>query len=214
MLGQWFRCQNGAGGWSLIPKPWWQDEWQLRRHQELCLPGTVGRSWCWTQQGGQVPLPLPKGLDARMTCRDGTWRGKAVPWCSFQAGKSCHRMSVQPVRMPCLPKEKTVSSQKHTGRSLSQNILFRKLASQQQSRMLIWEKKMRCGPKSALACRLRNRKFEEAPEAAVARSAKGRAGWAGGPAGVCCLCRVLQSWLWSCKVSGIFLLQHKGIKLD
>lgn len=127
---------------------------------------------------GQVPLALPKGLDARMTCRDGTWRGKAVPWCSFQAGKSCHRMSVQPVRMPCLPKEKTVSSQKHTGRSLSQNILFRKLASQQQSRMLIWEKKMRCGPKSALACRLHNRKFEEAPEAAAGSQCQ-RQSWVG-----------------------------------
>lgn len=65
---------------------------------------------------------------------------EAVPSCSFQAGKWSHRMSVQPVGTPRLPKEMTVSSGEHTGRSLSQNFfLFRKLASRRQSRMLIWE---------------------------------------------------------------------------
>lgn len=97
---------------------------------------------------GQVPLPLSEGSDgASVTHReqrgDATGagdRGEVVPSRSFQAGKWSHRMSVQPVRTPRLPKEVTVSSQEHAGRSLSQNIvLFRKLAPRQQSRMLIWE---------------------------------------------------------------------------
>lgn len=141
--GQWFRWLQKVGGGSPSLPGWWcVDEWQLRGHQELCLPGTVGRSWCWTQQVNRCPFPSQRvwmRQEGLAVSTEGTWKSKAVPSHSFQAGKSCHRMSVQSVGTPCLQKEITVSSQEHTGRSLSQNILFRKLASQQQSRMLIWE---------------------------------------------------------------------------
>lgn len=79
-----------------------------------------------------------------------------------------------------------------------------------KAKCLFGNNKMRCGPKSTIACSTVAESLRRHQRQLLAHSTKGRAGWAGGPAGVCCLCCVLQYWLQSCKVSGIFLLQHKG----
>lgn len=75
---------------------------------------------------------------------------------------------------------------------------------------LFGNKKMRCGPKSALSCRLRSRKFEEAPEAAAGSGTKGRAGWAGGPAGVCCLCLSSSTGCGAVRYQGFSFYNTKG----
>lgn len=140
--------------------------------------------------------------------------GETVPAHSpsLQAGKSSHRMSVQPVRMPSFPKEMTIFSQEHGGRSLSQNIfLFRKLTSRWQSKAecLFGNKKMRCGLKSVPACRHRSRKLEGKPEAVVCSQIQCWMGWR--PRQLLFAACVLGYSLWICKVLIIFLLQHRGI---
>lgn len=101
---------------------------------------------------------------------------------------------MQPVGTPCLPQGATVSSQEHTGRSLSQNILFRQLASHQQSRMLIWEQEDEMWPQVSACLQAPRRKFEEAAEAA-AGSQHGRQSWVGWRPGqlVCAACAVSSS---------------------
>lgn len=46
---------------------------------------------------------------------------------------------------------------------------------------------MRCGPKSVLACRLREESLRRQRRQLLARSTEGRAGWAGGPDSWCVL---------------------------
>lgn len=68
---------------------------------------------------------------------------------------------------------------------------------------LFGNKKMRHGPKSVLVCGYRSRTFGDAAEAAAGSQHQT-------PSWMFSAC-VLQYWLWSCEVSIIFLLQHKGI---
>lgn len=160
----------------------------------------------------QVPLPLSKGLDeARVTCSEqgGDMEGQSSPFTLFPGRK----VMPQDVSAACgnaMPPKRNYCL-KSTQEDLFPRISYLgNLHHSSKAECLFGNKKMRCGPKSTIACSTVAESLRRHQRQLLARSTKGRAGWAGGPAGVCCLWCVLQYWLQSCKVSGIFLLQHKG----
>lgn len=209
-------------GWSLAP--WAGSVWESGGCGEIrsCVhqSGTVGRSRRRSQHRGQVPLPLPEGLDgASVTCRE--HRGDARGWAmgakpslrapSRQGNRATGCQCSLCERHTC--REELLSPLKNT-----QEDLFPRTSSYlgnshhgSKAECLFGNKKMRYVPKSVLVCRHRGRKFEDTPEA-VAGSQQQMPSWMGWRPGQLVFAACLpRHWLQSCQVSIIFLLQHKGI---
>lgn len=176
--------------------------------------GTVGRSWCWTQQGGRCPLPSQRVWMQEWLAEMG--HGGAKLSLGALSRQGSRATGCQCSLWEChASRKKRLSPLKSTQEDLFPRISYLgNLHHSSKAECLFGKRKWDVAPSQRLPVGSITESLRRHLRQLLARSAKGRAGWAGGPAGVCCLCRVLQSWLWSCKVSGIFLLQHKGIKLD